>query len=308
MRNSFLYRQARLFLAVLVSLLLLATRDSAVAQGALPDASAGNGDLNLPRSDAIYETNYRSNTIQVFSLTGADLGVFGMTVYPTGLTFDNVGNLYVSRDDPGNYAIEKFTPHGSVSIFANRGLSAPHALVFDKAGNLYVANAGNRTIVKFTPAGVGTVFADAADGLEHPLDLAFDAAGNLYVTNAFGGPTHTGSVVKFTPDGVGSIFADSGFQLAYGLAIDSAGNIYVSNFNSSTIEKFSSTGTDLGVFASAGVNLPHGMIFDRAGNLYVANNGNASIEKFSPTGVDLGLFASTGLGPHFLAMFRSSHR
>jgi hypothetical protein len=48
-------------------------------------------------------------------------------------------------------------------------------------------------------------------------------------------------------------------------------------------------------------------MFDPAGNLYVANRDNATIEKFSSTGEDLGVFAHTGGGPHFLAMFRSSH-
>ncbi len=100
------------------------------------------------------------------------------------------------------------------------------------------------------------------------------------------------------------MFADTGFDTAYGLAFDSAGNLYVSKFRTSTIEKFSSDGTNLAVFASTGLSSPHGMIFDRAGNLYVANNGNSTIEKFSSTGLDLGVFASTGAGPHFMTMFR----
>jgi hypothetical protein len=264
----------------------------------------GTADRTLPSSDAIYETNYRSDTIKVFSLSGADLGIFGMPSYPTGLVFDNSGNLYVSSDDPAAYAILKYTPGGSVSVFANTGLNGPHALVFDNAGNLYVANSIADTIEKFTPDGVGSVFADAADGLNHPVDLAFDTQGNLYVSNSYGT-----SVEKFTPDGVGSVFADSGLDEPYGLAFDSAGNLYVSNYASSTIEKFAPDGTDLGVFASTGVNSPHGIIFDSTGNLYVANNGNNTIEKFSSTGVDLGVFASTGLGPHFLALgtFTPSH-
>ena len=261
-----------------------------------------------PRSGTLYETNYGSNTVEVFSLRGADLGVLGTPTYPTGLAFDKSGNLYVSSDDPTAYSIQKFTPDGSVSIFASAGLNGPHALAFDKAGNLYVANIGDNTIEKFTPDGDGVLFADASDGLEHPIDLVFDTAGNLFVSNAFGGPTHDGLIVKITPDGVGSVFADSGFHLAYGLALDHAGNLYVSNFNSSTIEKFAPNGTDLGVFASAGLNSPHGMTFDRAGNLYVANNGNQTIEKLSSTGVDLGVFARTQFGPHFLALSRLSRQ
>jgi sugar lactone lactonase YvrE len=299
--------QTRLFGAVPVSLLVLA-----IFQSALPGVSAGSDDLDnadriLPRPDTIYETNYRSDTIEVFSLTGSDLGVFGMPVKPTGLAFDNAGNLYVASDDPAGYSIQKFAPDGTVSIFANSGLSFPSDIVFDEAGNLYVANPRNNTIEKFTPDGIGTEFANSADGLHQPVGLTFDTAGNLYVSNASGGPTGNGSIERFTPAGVGSVFADSGLHVPFGLVFDSAGNLYVSNSLSNTIEKFSPTGEDLGVFASAGLNKPLGMMFDRAGNLYVANNANNTIEKFSPTGEDLGVFANTGGGPHFLAMFRPSH-
>ena len=292
-------------LLVLPLLFLLPARDVGIAQSAMRNLSGG-ADLG---SNAIYETNYRSNTIQVFSLTGSDLGVFAMPTYPTGLAFDETGNLYVSSDDPAGYSIMKFSPDGSTSVFANSGLNGPHALAIDRAGNLYVANARDDTIKKVNPDGTSAVFADKDDGLKMPLDLIFDALGNLFVSNAYGGPTNTGSVEKFTPVGVGSVFADTGFHTAYGLAFDSAGNLYVSNYRSSTIEKFSSTGTDLGVFASAGVNHPRGMVFDSLGNLYVANNGNSTIEKFSPTGIDLGIFAHTGGGPHFLALgsFSAGH-
>jgi DNA-binding beta-propeller fold protein YncE len=292
-------------------LLLLATRDIAVAQSVTENLSAVSGDLNtadriLPGTNTIYQTNYRGDTVEVFSLRGSDLGVFANLAKPTGLVFDDAGNLYVSSDNPPEASILKFAPDGTGSVFADSGVSGPHALVFDTAGSLYVANARNNRIVKFTPEGVGTVFADADDGLVKPIDLAFDTAGNLYVSNLHGGPTRTGSVLKFTPEGVGSVFADSGFQLAYGLAFDRDGNLYVSNVDSSTIEKFSPTGEDLGVFASAGLNEPLGIMFDRFGNLYACNRGNNTIEKFSPTGADLGVFAHTGGGPHFMTMFRPS--
>jgi sugar lactone lactonase YvrE len=78
----------------------------------------------------------------------------------------------------------------------------------------------------------------------------------------------------------------------------------VSNWNGidykGTIEKFSSTGTDLGVFAST-VENPTGLAFDRAGNLYVAEPNSNTIEEFSPTGTDLGNFASDSMEPLTLA-------
>ena len=258
-----------------------------------------------PPPDTIFVSNFSSSTIEKFALTGTDLGVFVTTVNPTGLAFDNAGNLYVANDDPNGYAIEKFTPTGAGSVFANSGLSSPLALAFDRAGNLYVANAGGSTIEEFTPSGVGTVFADAGDGVNNPLGLAFDSAGNLFVSNQFGGTANTGTIEKFTPDGIGSIFAD-GLNNPYGLAFDSIGNLYVAIFLDDTIEKFTPDGGGT-VFANTGLFRPIGLLFDSAGNLYAANENN-TIEKFSPTGTDLGIFASTGLsGPQFLAIFRPSH-
>ncbi len=299
--------ETRLFGALPVNLLVLA-----ILQSALPSVGAGSDNLDkadriLPRPDTIYETNYRSDTIDIFSLTGSRVGGFGMPVKPTGLAFDNAGNLYVASDDPAGYSIQKVAPDGTFSVFADSGLSFPSAIVFDEAANLYVANPRNNTIEKFTPDGVGTEFANGEDGLQQPVGLAFDTAGNLYVSNASGGPTGIGSIEKFTPDGVGSVFADTGMRVPFGLAFDGAGNLYVSNSLSNTIEKFSPTGEDLGVFASTGLNKPLGLMFDRDGNLYVANNANNTIEKFSPTGEDLGVFAHTGGGPHFFAMFRPNH-
>src|SRR5439155_11682817 len=71
--------------------------------------------------------------------------------------------------------------------------------------------------------------------------------------------------------------------------------MYVSNFASTTIEKFdTATGADLGVFASAGIGLsdPYGSLaLDKAGNLYVGNYSSGTIGKFTPAGVG-SVFAS----------------
>ena len=148
-RSSLMRLQTRLFLAASMILLLLTTRDMVVAQSAMRNRSSDldTADRILPSTDTIYVSNYRSNTIEVFSLTGSFLGVFGMPTNPTGLVFDIAGNLYVSSDDIPNgvHSVLKFAPDGSFSVFANSGLQNPHALVFDTAGNLYLANAGRST-------------------------------------------------------------------------------------------------------------------------------------------------------------------
>jgi DNA-binding beta-propeller fold protein YncE len=288
-------------------LLLLVTGIVAVAQVFGGDIKDDDRDSTIerasPRTRVIYETNFRSSTIQAFNLTGSYLGIFARPIQPTGIIFDDAGNLYVCSDNDPESSILKFTPDGTGSVFANSGLDGPHGLAFDDAGNLYVANAKNNTVIKFNSDGVGSIFADRTDGLMHPFDLVFDGSGNLYVSNAHGGPARKGSIFKFTPDGVGSLFADTGLQTPFGLAFDQGGNLYVSNVDSDTIEKFAPDGTDLGVFASTGLNEPLGIMFDAAGNLYAANKGNDIIEEFAPDGTDLGVFAHTDPRPHFLKMF-----
>jgi DNA-binding beta-propeller fold protein YncE len=107
------------------------------------------------------------------------------------LAFDSAGNLYASLF--GNNTIEKFTPDGIGSIFADAsdGLNGPAGLAFDSAGNLYAANR-NGVIEEFTPNGVGSVFADVG-GTSNPQYLAFtnDAGVPLPLANQVPEPTST---------------------------------------------------------------------------------------------------------------------
>jgi sugar lactone lactonase YvrE len=272
---------------------------------------AGGGEQpypNAPSNDKVYESSYRDGVVETFNLRGMSAGLFAKVVHPTGLVFDAEGNLYVASNHRSNFSIKKILVDGTVTTFADATLlDGPHGLARDREGNLYVANAAGDSIVKFTTTGVGAVFADRRDGLIEPISLAFDAANILYVTNANGGAQGSnGQVLRFTPDGVGSVFNDTGFQTAYGLALDRDGNVYVSNNAGNTVEKFSPDGTDLGLFASSGLNAPLGIMFDRKDILYVANEGNNTIEKYSRNGSDLGVFATTREGPHFLALWNSS--
>jgi DNA-binding beta-propeller fold protein YncE len=85
------------------------------------------------------------------------------------------------------------------------------------------------------------------------------------------------------------------------LAFDKAGNLYVANFVSSTIEKFTPGGVGT-VFASTGLNHPVGLAFDSGGNLYAVNSFDNTIYRFTPDGVGT-LFASTGLNrPTYIAI------
>lgn len=113
------------------------------------------------------------------------------------------------------------------------------------------------------------------------------------------------TIERFTPDGVGSVFASTGGNDPQGLAFDSAGNLYVAYGGTSTIERFSPDGADLGIFASSGLLGPAGLAFDSVGNLYVANFGSLDntgyIERFTPDGVG-STFAAGSSWPGFIAI------
>jgi hypothetical protein len=61
---------------------------------------------------------------------------------------------------------------------------------------------------------------------------------------------------------------------------DRAGNLYACNRNNSTIEKFSSTGEDLGVFAHTGGG-PHFMAMFRPSQLHIESEALGSAGKVS---------------------------
>lgn len=105
-----------------------------------------------------------------------------LTTFPTGLAFDNAGNLYAAMSVGGEAFIQKYTPGGQGSRFANSFYSPvgpPNypptrlgGIAFDSAGFLYAANPASNAIEKFTPGGVSSVFADTADGLSSPSFVA----------------------------------------------------------------------------------------------------------------------------------------
>jgi len=129
------------FLAAAILMLLLGARSTAFAQSVAGNLSAVSGNLNtadriLLNTNTIYQTNYRSDTVEVFSLRGFDLGVFARLAKPTGLVFDDAGNLYVSSDDRPRYSILKFAPDGSGNGFGNNNTAMGNgALFFNTNGN-----------------------------------------------------------------------------------------------------------------------------------------------------------------------------
>jgi sugar lactone lactonase YvrE len=195
--------------------------------------------------------------------------------YPSGITSDAAGNLYVA--DTSNSTIRKITSSGTVSTLAGAAMqfgsadgagtsarfAGPSGITADQAGSLYVVDTYNAIIRKVSPAGSVSTFAGtagvegSADGtgttaqFSGPSGITIDAAGNLYVAD-----TANRLIRKITSSGVVSTLAGSG---VYGSA-DGAGT-------------------------SAQFSAPSGIAVDKANNLYVADTNNNTIRKVTPEGV-----------------------
>ncbi len=195
--------------------------------------------------------------------------------YPTGVTVDSGGNVYVA--DRFNSTIRKITPAGVVTTLAglagsygsvdgigsNARFYGPLGVAVDSGGNVYVADNGNHTIRKITPARVVSTIAGQAGSI--------------------GSADGTGSAARFyNPSGV---------------TVDSAGTVSVADQNNNTIRKidastvvttlagsaFASGAAD-GVRDAARFLNPCGVTMDSAGNGYVADYNNHTIRKITPGG------------------------
>jgi sugar lactone lactonase YvrE len=243
------------------------------------------GDLYVTDTGDTYFTDTWNQTIRKSSPTGlvttiaGTPGVVGSNNangaaasfnYPSGLTRDAAGNLYVISSN----CIRKITPAADVTTLAGVSGTAGstngtgsaarfgdiQSIVINSTGDLFVADPTYHTIRKITAGGVVTTFAGTS-GSAGSLDGTGTAA-------KFSAPKH--------------------------LTIDSLDNIYMTDSDNYTIRKITSGGVVTTIAGTAGISgFTDGtgaaasfysladITVDTDGTLYVYSGGNA-VRKITP--------------------------
>jgi sugar lactone lactonase YvrE len=132
---------------------------------------------------------------------------------PAFATFDSSGNLWVSSEANSQiveFALSQLSSSGSVTPTViisspdHANLSGPGAVQFDNAGNLWVANSFNSTVTEFTQSQL--------------VSSGSPAAAVILSSTAVNG--------------------GNSIQVPWGLAFDGGNNLWVFNYTSGTISKF----------------------------------------------------------------------
>ena len=229
---------------------------------------------------------------------------------PVGVSFDDVGNMYVANSAFFNEAPSP----GSVTVYGpdwasgdtapiktliggNTGLDGPQRVAFDSRNNMYVANYSSDSVTMYNAGWAGgntapvKTLVGGNTGLNMPSDLAFDSDDNLYVSNVdAGGPSDPEDTVNVFAagwaDGDTAPIAflrgpDTGLDEPLGLAIGGNGKIYIANVEGDSVTvygDFTTWAADGNTVplktlsgAETGLDGPWGIAFDANGNMYVAN-------------------------------------
>jgi len=196
---------------------------------------------------------------------------------PSGICFDNSGNMYIA--DALNGKIRKINTSGTISTVAGNGTlgytgdggPATAAELYPGdvkiySGNLFISDFSNNVIREVNSSGtISTIAGNGTAGfsgdggpataakLSSPQGIAIDASGNIFFAD-----NGNCRVRKINTSGTISTVAGNGtygfsgnggpataaeFENIKGVALDGTGNLYITDYNKSDIRKVNTAGT-----------------------------------------------------------------
>jgi hypothetical protein len=211
---------------------------------------------------------------------------------PTGVTVDNLGNIFVT-DTKANTLTEFAAGGGGVGTTVSTGtltLSAPQGVAVDAMGDIFIADTGNNRVVEIPV--VNGVLANASTValspvLKKPEGVAVDGAGNLYLAdtgdnNLLVVPNINGTLVFAAAQSYGtSLSAPSA------VTVDPNGNVFLAEATD-VLEFAEPIGSSPQVKVASGLSAPSSVATDASGSLFVVDSGSSSIFRYPNVGGNLG--------------------
>jgi sugar lactone lactonase YvrE len=223
-------------------------------------------------------------TLSVSLTANAQLNV------PTGLAFDDTGNLWVANYG-SNQLLELNPANGNVINTVTAGLNGPTRVTFAH-GLLFVANFTGNTITVYNPQTLKLVRTIANGAINNPLGVAVDAYGDVYVSNNQANTVIAinvsgGLVETLSQDKSGFPFTAPGVITIHGPKIYAGfgpgfGENAVISYNVG--EFLTRDPQEITVYTDSVNTGPTGIAFDAQENVYIADFYSETWLKYSPDG------------------------
>jgi tripartite motif-containing protein 71 len=254
--------------------------------------------VTVSGNGTVFVADAWANQVVSFTSMGGFLNQWDTMDYPSGMSTDSSGNVYVSgpgvptsgsRTISGSpYGIRKYSPGGDLINQWGRCCGSDDnqtdwasGIAISSNGNMYVADTLNNRILKLSPDGNllskwGSYGSEDGQFLS-PEGIAVAPDGSVYVADS-----DLNRIQKFTPEGSfltswGEYGSDDGqFDYPKGIAVDSNGYVYVADAFNDRVQKFDPDGVLVTKWGSYGpgngqFGTPLGIAVDSNGYVYVTD-------------------------------------
>jgi len=228
-------------------------------------------DVLVDPSGNIYVAEQNNGRVRKFSSTWQELFSLAGLTYPSGLSLDTQGNLYIAESG-ANARILKVKTDGS-DLQVVKTVPYANTLYVDVSGDFYVSTRFGRTEKYKANGDSDASWGDNGVIGVFALAIRADGSGGLYLAMF-----HNGKISHVSPDGKTVTDFISNLQNPAGLDIDESGNVYTFE-RSGRLRKYDSNGVLLSTRTDPNRN-GNGISVDSLGRIWVSNLGDIPLRVF----------------------------